>query len=94
MIDIKCENQFINRSFIWMQRGDKNNKNIFSLIPLEYHGILKNSISQLIKSGRAENIKIKVKNPLGNPELYEVHFGYIKSEWEITGLIIIFTENN
>jgi PAS domain S-box-containing protein len=94
MMDIEGEIQFINRPFIGMRRGEINNKNIFSLIPLEYHGILKNSISQMIKSGRAENIKLKIKNPLGNPNLYEGHFGYIKSDWEIIGLIIIFSENN
>ncbi len=94
MMGKEGEIQFINRPFIGMQRGEINNKNIYSLIPLEYHGILKKSISHLIESGRTENIKLKIKNPLGNPSLYEGHFGYIKSDWEIIGLIIILTEKN
>jgi PAS domain S-box-containing protein len=96
MTDREGTIQFINRPFTGMNKGDLHNNKIYDIITPEYHKIVKDRISQMFLYGRAEKVKVNIRDPLGFFTLYEVQFGNIKRDWEIIGVIINFkdiTEN-
>lgn len=84
--------QFINRPFTGMNKGDLHDNKIYDIISPEYHQIVKDRISQMFLYGRAENVKVNIRDPLGFSALFEVQFGNIKRDWEIIGVIINFKD--
>lgn len=92
MTDREGAIQFINRPFTGMNKGDLHDNKIYDIITPEYHKIVKDRISQMFLYGRAENVKVNIRDPLGFFTLYEVQFGNIKRDWEIIGVIINFKD--
>ncbi len=92
MTDSEGAIQFINRPFTGMNKGDLHNNKIYDIITPEYHKIVKDRISQMFLYGRAEKVKVNIRDPLGFFTLYEVQFGNIKRDWNIIGVIINFTD--
>ena len=93
MVDKECKIQFINRSLFGENMEDIVNCKISAIIQPEYRELVEDRINQVFSRGKTENIKVSFSNQkTGTKSLYEIRFGYIKSNWEIIAVILIMTD--
>jgi PAS domain S-box-containing protein len=92
MVDKNCIIQFINRELFGEKMGDIVNRKISDFIHPEYHKLVEDRIEQIFSRGKTENIKVTLSNQTGTKSLYEIRFGFIKSNWKIIAAILIMTD--
>ncbi len=93
MVDKNCKIQFINRELFGEKMDDIVNRKISDLIQPEYQKIVENGIDQIFSKGNAENIKVTLLNQMGTKSVYEIRFGFNKSNRETIAAILILTDN-